>query len=498
MQPDNNEFYAAIDLGSNSFHMVVATYNNDKLQIIDRIKESVRFAAGLNEQSMLTDEAMDRALKCLQRFGQRIREIPRINTRAVGTNTLRQARNSRAFLKLARATLGHPIEIIAGREEARLIFLGVARTVYNDSDRRLVVDIGGGSTELVIGQGFAPRLMESLYMGCVGVSQAFFRDDNISNKQMRRAMLLAQQELESIQHVYRKTGWDEVLGSSGTILAINSIVLEKGWCERGITAPALKKLREHMIEAGSVAKLDFAGLSESRRSVFAGGVAILSAVFDVLEIKQMSISDGALREGLLFDLIGRIHEQDVRDQSIVELASRYSVDMEQASRVAGAALDFFKQASAHWSLDVHADAKLLQWAAQTHEIGLAIAHAQHHKHAAYLLENSDMPGFSRQEQIHLSMLVRGHRRKFPLAEFETIPDEEREKITRLCLLLRIAVLLNRSRSYTTLPEIKLKIRDDDLQLKFPDQWLEEHPLTRADLDGEASYLSKTKYTFAYH
>ncbi|NKB36157.1 MAG: exopolyphosphatase [Gammaproteobacteria bacterium] len=498
MNSETNEFYAAIDMGSNSFHMVVAAYSDRQLQVIDRIKESVRFAAGLNENRKLDDDSVERALKCLERFGQRIREIPRVNIRAVGTNTLRQARNRKSFLRLARQALGHPIEIISGREEARLTFLGVAHTVYSETDQRLVIDIGGGSTEFIIGKCFEPFYMESLYMGCVNVSQKYFKDGNVTNKQMRKAMLFAQQELESIQAAYNKKGWDAVLGSSGTILAVDSIVREKGWSESGITSSALKKLRTNLIETGSFEDFDFEGLSDNRKAIFAGGVAILSAAFEALEIKTMSVSDGAVREGLLYDLIGRTHQQDIREATVIDLANRYKVDMEQARRIETATLNLFKQAKKTWSLDSNQEALLLRWAATVHELGLSIAHAQYHKHGAYLIAYSDMPGFSSEEQLHLSMLVRAHRRKFPLAEFETIPEEDREQIVRLSLLFRLAVVLNRSRSYSTLPLPKLKIKDDKITLGFPAKWLAENPLTQADLEIEADYIAKTNYRLIYN
>ena len=494
---ETNEFYAAIDLGSNSFHMVVATYNNSQLQIVDRIKESVRFASGLNDQQKLDSDAIDRALKCLERFGQRIKEIPQVNIRAVGTNTLRMARDKKAFLRQAGAALGHPIEIIAGREEARLIFIGVAHTVYNENEKRLVIDIGGGSTELIIGKSFKPQYMESLYMGCVNVSQKYFKDGNISNKKMRQAILFAQQELEPIKSLYLKMGWDTVLGASGTILAVNKIIIEKGWSDSGITGAALEKLRASLIEAGSFDDLDFEGLSDNRKSVFAGGVAILSAIFETLAIKKMLVSDGALREGLLYDLIGRTHEEDIRDQTIDDIAGRYMVDIEQSNRVRTMSVKLFNQAKKYWPVKNKPELQLLTWAAKIHEIGLSIAHTQYHKHGAYLLAHSDMPGFSTQEQLHLSMLVRSHRRKFPLLELDTVLEDERDKIHMLCLLFRIAVLLNRSRSHSIMAVPKLKIKDNVLNLKFPANWLKEHPLTEEDLATEANYIGKTKYKLSY-
>lgn len=491
------ESFAAVDLGSNSFHMVVASYAEGRLQIIDRMKDMVRLASGLDEARQLTADSMDRAIQCLERFGQRIGEVPRSNVRAVGTNTLRQARNGTAFLARARKALGHPIEIIAGREEARLIYLGVSHAVYGAGERRLVVDIGGGSTEVIIGRGFEPRLMESLYMGCVGVSERYFGEGEITAKRMRRAMLFAQQELETIETTYRKTGWEAAIGASGTILAINDAIRAKGWGENGISAESLQKLRELLVEAERVDKLSLEGVAERRMPVFPGGVAILSAVFESLGIEQMLVSDGALREGLLYELIGRTEDKDTRDSTIAELAQRYGVDMDQGKRVAATATRLFKHVQGNWELDARSDRKLLEWAAQLHEIGLAVAHAQHHHHGGYLLTFSDMAGFSRQEQRHLAVLVRLHRRKFDDVELAGMADDERERLVRLCVLLRLAVVLNRSRSTETPPSIGAEVEKNRISLRFASRYLTDHPLTLADLESEQEMLKSAGIELAF-
>ncbi|MBI2992979.1 MAG: exopolyphosphatase [Gammaproteobacteria bacterium] len=491
------EPFAAVDLGSNSFHMIVANYGDGRLQVIDRMKEMVRLASGLDGKRNLSHESMDAAVQSLERFGQRIHDLPHANVRAVGTNTLRQARNGKAFLTRARQALGHPIEVIAGREEARLIFLGVVHSVYNESDRRLVVDIGGGSTEVIIGRGFDATHMESLYMGCVGTSERFFANGEISAKRMRRAMLFAHQELESIRATYRKVGWDSALGASGTILAIEEAMRHKGWSDAGITAEALARLRDHLIEASNVHDLQLEGISDQRKPVFAGGVAILSAVFEALSINRMTVADGALREGLLHDLIGRVHDQDVRDKTVMDLAQRYGADPEQAKRVSATADNLFAQVRPAWSLDRRPDQKLLDWAAQVHEIGLSIAHAQYHHHGAYVLANSDMPGFSREEQLNLAMLVRLHRRKFATDELLQVAEDSRARVARLCILLRLAVLLNRSRSTSGLPEIHARAGDSELDLQFPEGWIGDHPLTQTDLDAERELLDAAGINLKY-
>jgi exopolyphosphatase/guanosine-5'-triphosphate,3'-diphosphate pyrophosphatase len=492
-----SESFAAVDLGSNSFHMIVASYADGRLQVVDRLKDMVRLASGLDTRRNLNPESMQRAIQCLERFGQRIGEIPKVNVRAVGTNALRQARNGRSFLADARKALGHPIEIIAGREEARLIFLGVAHTIHHPTERRLIVDIGGGSTELIIGSGFHATHLESLYMGCVSTSERFFADGEISQKRMRRALLFARQELEGVEATYRKVGWEAAIGASGTIIAIAEAIAECGWGKGEITVEGLEKLRDRLVAAGNVSALALNSVSERRRPVFPGGVAILSAAFEALKVDRMTISDGALREGLLYDLIGRAHDRDVRNKTMADLAERYGADAEQAKRVRATAMDLFRQVRKPWNLDTRSDGTLLKWAAEVHEIGLSIAHAQYHRHAAYVLANSDLPGFSREEQFSLAMLVRLHRRRLAIEELQQLSEQERPGIFQLCVLLRLAVLLNRSRSPAALPEIAATAGEDSLDLAFPADWFTDHPLTQTDLESEREFLADAKFDLKY-
>ena len=497
MPPPDYESYAAIDLGSNSFHMLVANYHEGRLQVIDRLKEMVQLAGGLTEDNLLSQEAMDRGIACLEKFGQRIQEIHKRNIRAVGTNTLRQARNGSAFLKRARKALGCSIEIISGREEARLVYLGVANTVFNETEERLIVDIGGGSTEVVIGRGFETRLTESLYMGCINMSKRFFQDGSVTAKKMRKAILFARQELEAIESIYKKQGWDTALGSSGTILTVNQILRAEGWSNGNITGAGLDKLRKQLSELGHVDNFSFPSLSANRAPVFAGGVAILSAIFDAFALEQMTASEGALREGLLYDLIGRTHERDIRNKSIESIANQYQVDQEQAKRVMETARVCFHQVRDKWSLQDTPDLQLLTWAARLHEVGLSIAHSQYQKHGAYLINHSELPGFSREEQSELAMLIRCHRRKFPLDELRGAFEENLERMLRLSILLRIAIVMNRSRSSNPLPPFAIKIKNGTVKLEFPDKWLENHPLTEADLEVETGYLKDTGVSLEY-
>ena len=487
--PEGSEVLAALDLGSNSFHLIVAHNEDGVLRVIDRLRETVRLAAGLGKDKSLADDAMERAIACVQRFGQRLRGLPPGAVRAVGTNTLRMAKNSDQFLARAEEALGFPIDIIAGREEARLIYLGVAHSRGGDARRRLVADIGGGSTELIIGEGFEAIARESLFMGCVSVSRRFFDDGRILKDRLRKAETYARLEVAPVASQFRAGHWEVAVGCSGTFKQIAGIAQAQGWCDRGLTRSALAKLRRAMLDAGHVDKLRLEGLRDDRRPVLPGGVAVLRALFDGLDIESVTISEMALREGLLYDLMGRAApHDDVRSRSVRELADRYSADPRQASRVARTAAELYAQVAADWRFDDDLDACLLDWAARAHEVGLAVSHNGYHKHAGYLLTHSDLAGFSNQERVQLATLVRAHRRKIPAAEFSALPARRREPLRRLCVLLRMAVLMHRSRGGTPLPSLLALADGNRLKLKFPEGWLDGHALTAADLAQEAGYL----------
>lgn len=475
---------AAVDLGSNSFHMIVASQDNGQLKVLDRLREPVRLAAGLTPEHRLSDEARARALACLERFGQRLREFPSGAVRAVGTNTLRRANRDGAFLEQARQALGHPIEIISGVEEARLIYQGVSHSVAAEPGRRLVMDIGGGSTELIVGEGFLPLYMESLYMGCVSMSQRFFPDGEITREGMRRAVLAAQLEFRPVRARIRSLSWQSETGASGTIKAIREIVINEGWSEQGITYQALKRLRKALLAAGHVDRLNLKGLSDERRPVLAGGFAILLAAFEVLKMKRMNVSTGALREGLMLDLLGRMRREDIREATIAAMAQRYQVDTEHAQRVEQLALAFFEQVRSCWGLNEQWQ-QWLHWAACLHEVGLIIAHSQYHKHGAYLIQHSDMAGFSLGEQARLASLVRGHRRKLNKELWKSQPPQ----MLYITLLLRLAVLLQRGRSDRLPADLTLDCAPEGISMRFPSGWLEAHPLTRAGLEEERDYLA---------
>ncbi|MHB8453761.1 MAG: exopolyphosphatase [Acidiferrobacterales bacterium] len=480
------ETVAAMDLGSSSFHMIVARVEHGRLHVLDRLQEMVRLASGLDARGRLMPAARKRALACLARFSQRLRGLPRGSVRAVGTNTLRRMHNAGDFLAAAERTLGYPIEIIAGREEARLIYQGMAHSWPDDGRPRLVVDIGGGSTELIIGQGLDAISMESLYMGCVSLSDAYFADGTVTDKAMRRAETAALLELRPVEAQFRH-GWETAIGTSGTIRAVRAVLRGQGWTDGTITKAALGRLRDSLIVARHLQRTTLTGLSAERTPVFPGGVAILSAVYEALGIDRMQVADGALREGLLYDLVGRLRHEDVREQAVSTLARRFHADTAQAERVMRTAAQGLKQVARVWRLSEE-DGRLLGWAARLHEIGLVVAHNQYHKHGSYLVEKSDLPGFSWQEQQQLAALIRGHRRKFPSAVFDALPAPQRATARRLCILLRLAVLLHRARSEDELPGMRLSAGQRSLRVHFARGWLRRQPLTQADLAQEVVWL----------
>jgi exopolyphosphatase / guanosine-5'-triphosphate,3'-diphosphate pyrophosphatase len=483
------DILAAVDLGSNSFHMVVARYSHGQLVIIDRLREMVRLGAGVEENGRIDKDVAARAFACLERFGQRLRDMHADNVRVVGTNALRLARRKQAFLERAREALGHPIEIISGMEEARLIYSGVAHTVPGERGRRLVVDIGGGSTELIIGEGLSPLELESLQMGCVSLSERFFRDGKLSAKRLNHARVAARLELEPVQAAFRRRGFERTYGSSGTIRAIGDAIRELDPLATSITVAGLERVIEHLAEAGHVRELALTAITDDRRPVFPGGLAILTEVLAVLGIAEMRIADGAMREGLLYDMIGRLTDEDARERAVRAMQQRYHVDHAQAERVEATALEFLGQTREPWKLGEDALADLsLKWASRLHELGLDVSHSGYHRHGAYLLENADMPGFSREEQRLLARLVGGHRRKLSLEGLEELVPPWDRNALYLIVLLRLAVLLHRGRSPAALPPIMLTARPRSLEIRFPARWLRDHPLTAADLQLEVDLL----------
>ena len=483
------ELLAAVDLGSNSFHMVVARYIHGQLTVIDRLRESVRLGSGLDAEGRLDRDVAARALACLERFGQRLREIHPDRLRVVGTNTLRRAHRKQSFLEKARNALGAPIEIVSGIEEARLIYSGVANTSPMAEGRRLVVDVGGGSTELIVGEALTPLTLESTQLGCVSFSERFFAGGRVSGKRFLRARVTARGELEPIEPAFRKLGWQHVIGSSGSIKSVADAIRELEPTARGITREGLEALIDRVLRASHVHDLEFESLSEDRRIVFPGGLAIVAEVFETLALERMDVADGAMRDGLLYDLVGRLTREDARDRTARAMQARYHVDVQQAERVESTAAGFLAQVAEDWQLDEPLAEQLLAWAARLHEIGLDVSHSRYHQHGAYLLENADMPGFPREEQRLLARLVGGHRRKLTLEGVEKLLPPWDRRILHLIVLLRIAVLLHRGRGRAPLPELSLIVRGrNELEMRFPVRWLRDHPLTVTDLSQEIDLL----------
>ncbi len=485
---------AAVDMGSNSFRLEVVRVSGDQLYPLDSLKETVRLAGGLSADKELDESTQAGALACLQRFGERLRGLPPEAIRCVGTSALRIAKNANAFIRKAEEALGHPIEIVAGREEARLIYLGVAHSLPASEDRRLVVDIGGGSTEFIIGQGLEPHECESLHMGCVNFTQRFFAKGSIDKAAMKAAEMAARVEVERIAHTFSHANWQQAIGSSGTARALREILEKNGLAERGITADGLAKLRSLLIKAGSADALELAGLRGDRRPVIAGGFAIMAGLFAELGIEQMDVAETAMREGILYDLLGRFHKQDMREATVDEFMRRYHIDTRQAARVKRVALSLLAANGA----GSDNDKRFLDWAARLHEIGLSVSHGGYHRHSGYILENADMPGFSRSNQARLALLARAQRGvllKLPEFAAESgLSDNDR----LLVWLLRQAVILCRSRAEVEIPDVKVEANGKKFRLSLPQGWLEQHPLTQRALEEEAVRWQAVgiKYLFA--
>ena len=493
------EIVAAVDLGSNSFHMIVCSLKQDKLQVIDRLKETVRLASGLTKEGLIDEATQQRAFLCLEKFAQRVRHFPVGSVRIVGTNTLRMAKNSAQFIAKAEEILNHPIHIISGIEEARLIYLGVTYSLGSSGNQlRLIMDIGGGSTEYIIGTGDTPKEKESLNMGCVTTTNRFFKDGQLSKQAFAQAVLFAQQHLEPFQKKFHRKHWQQAIGASGSLRSISRVLQAKGWSNNGITKDGLEQLVNRINQCNHINELNLPELDNDRLPVFVGGVAIVYATFKSLGISQMTVADGALREGLIQDLLGRLDNHDTRSSTVEFLTKRYHTDKKQAVRVkATIALMLQQLEKKHaWATDETA-VQFLLWAADLHEIGIDIAHSQYHKHSAYLIENSDLAGFSRQDQTLLATIVRVHRKKISAGIFNELPAPWHKQAIYLTLVLRLAILLHRSRDETALPSFKITIDKSKISLKFPKLWLEQAPLTQADLLQESDYLKAAGYKLEF-
>ena len=486
--PRRPHVLAAVDLGSNSFHMVVARRDQGQLVIVDRLREMVRLGGGMDDEGHLDPKVAARAIACLERFGHRLVAMHADRVRVVGTSALRRARDQQRFLARARAAIGHPIEVISGREEARLIYAGVAHTLPPERGRRLVVDIGGGSTELIVGRGFEPLRLESLNLGCVVASEQHFPGGRLSPKRLARARLAAGQSIAPLRDRFRAGGWHSAVGSSGTVRAIYEAIRELDPRATAITAAGLRRLEALLDQSDTAGRIPLESLAAERRPVFPGGVAILAELFDQLGIRSMRVAEGAMREGVLYDLMGRCSSVDARERTVRSLQRRYQVDLPQAARVEATAMRLLRQTAGDWGIEDAQSAQVLRWAARLHEVGLDVAHSGYHRHGAYLLANADLPGFSRQEQQLLAELVRTHRRRPAVEGLAKLPPPWNRDAVKLVVLLRLAVLLHRNRAARPLPAMRLSVRGRGLELRFGLASLRRYPLTAADLAQETGFL----------
>ena len=482
----DNSLYAAVDLGSNSFHMVIARLTEGRMQIIDRIKERVRLAEGMDEQRRMSQEAMARGLDCLALFAERLTNIKPDQIRIAGTYTLRRASNARDFVREAAKVLNHPIEIISGQEEARLIYQGVAHTQHIEG-QVLVVDIGGGSTELIIGEGFEHKALTSRKMGCVSFTQSFFGNGKLGEKAFNAAVLEAQHQLAPIINQYRKLGWQSCLGSSGSIRTVRDVLQGEEWTDGAITLAGLERLKEEMLKHKRVDQLKLAGLTEERQGVFAAAVAILLGLFTSLPIERMEYSDGALREGLLYEFEERLQHHDIRERTALALSTHYRIDKRQATRVESSVLSLFDALSGPWEMPEEPYRAILGWAARLHEIGLAINYSGIHKHSAYILQNTDLPGFNQDDQALLAALVRFHRKGLKLSELPALPNHDEQTVLRCIRILRLAVTAHHRRQDNLLPEWNVQAAGDQLVVTLPLDWCDENKLLMQNLEKEHRY-----------
>ena len=468
---------AAVDLGSNSFRLQVAKVEGEQLYMLDGLREPVRLAAGLTYDNYLDDASQQRALAALAKFAERLRDLPPEAVRVVGTNSLRVAENSAQFIARAEQVLGFPIEVIYGREEARLIYMGVAHGLPQSDDHLLVMDIGGGSTEFIIGHGLNPLKLESLNMGCVSFSSRFFADGKITKHNLAQAELAARSELQTIVSDY-KGQWQRALGSSGTAKAIAELLELNGYSRAGITRDGLDALRAHLLKVGDVQKLGLVGLRPDRIPALAGGFAIMYAAFDELDIDDMQVALSALREGVLYDLWGRFHNNDMRDVTVQHFMRRYHVDVSQAERVKKLAGTLARQ---FFGRKVNETAmQILGWVALLHGVGIRVAHNGYHKHTAYILANADMPGFSKKEQARLSLLALAHRGNLRKLQGLLLDAED----CVLAMSLRLAALFYRNRSDVALPDMQAGFSKAKYTLTMDADWLKQSPLTEAALREE--------------
>lgn len=489
IEPRQATQVAALDIGSNSFHLVVARIVADTVQIVHRVKQKVRLADGLDKDNVLSEEAMLRGLDTLAIISESLQGFAPDTVRIVATYTLRKAKNAKEFIRAAHKILPYPIEVISGIEEARLIYSGVAHTVQ-DNGKRLVIDIGGGSTEFIIGEGYETKILRSLQMGCVSYTKQFFKNGELKPKAFDKAITCAQQELELIDSKYIKIGWQSCIGTSGTIKAILSLSQNiNDTNQTGIVKLAdLIALRTLCCDAGHIENLSLNGITEDRLPVFAAGLSILIAAFQSLKVETMEYSSAALREGVIYEMEEQFAHRDIRERTAMSLATRYDVDIEQAKRVHGTTMQIFDMCKKDWKLGGQSKRSLIGWAALLHEVGLQINTRGVQRHSAYILQNVDLHGFNQEQQNLLATLVRFHRKRIRLEEIPEFWQFEPDTVIKLLIILRLGVLLNIKRQDDILPDFNVVADKQKVQIKFPQGWLSQKPIFSADLGREIAYI----------
>ena len=488
MPMERKSSYAVIDLGSNSFHMMIVQIIAGSVQVIGRIKRKVRLASGLNQQCELSEESMLRGWECLNLFAERLQDIPKQNIQISGTAALRMAKNKEVFLQRAEIILDHPINIISGEREAQYIYKGVAYTASN-KNRRLVVDIGGASTELIAGEADNPQIFKSLNIGCVTYLQRYFPQGELSEHNFTQAIAAAELQISTIRDLYKDFKWQEEVGASGTVQALQEIFIAQGHDEV-ITLQRLVSIMQQSIMYGSIDNLNLAGLSQERKLVFPSGLAILIAIFRQLNLSGMTLAGGALREGLLYSMLPELACQDVRERTLNSVMMRYHVDIAHANRVADLSLKIASQTSKHWNLAQFDALAILKSAALVHEVGLQVAYKEQHIHASYLLNNTSLPGFTQAQKKLLTALVSNHREDIDQFLLSKQTGTSVLLACRLVRILRLAVILSLRRKDEVMPEINISVNNEELTLHLPKDWLEKNPLSQSELTQEASYQAK--------
>lgn len=494
------ELYATVDLGSNSFHMLTAALEFDEIKILDSVSEKVMLADGLSKKHGIAEDAKARGLACIERFTQRLESIPRENIRIVGTNTLRAAIDSSEYVAHLEQLLGDlTIDIISGIEEARLIYLGVNHTwsSIRPESKKLVIDIGGGSTEFIVGTTFNLKQAESLRMGCVAYRR-FFVNDQITAAFFDKAEKAAEVELGNILKDFKPKMWTNVIGSAGTFKAIEQLSVAQGFTQEGISYEALLKIKELLLTFESMQAINLDGLKELREKTILPGIAISIAIFRLLKIKHMQISRGGLREGILYDLIGRRHTEDIRERSIAAISKRYG---QQTGRTklnktsVKTLLDGLTLESG--STISQSNHQFLMWAASCSQIGLSISHSQYQNHSAYLIENSELNGFTIKERSILSAIVKNHRRKIKLGAFEQLGLNEQkvQSLIPIIFVLRLCFIVTQNGKKNNCKIIRLSAKSNQLTVTLTKKWINLHPLIYNSMIHEKKYWKALNIDF---